>query len=357
MKMARPSTAEDYRVFSSFEEIRKTLQGERFAERLNKPIAFWALPNDRRLPLALFGRTVNDLLATPFDELTATRGIGQKKVHTLVTLLKRVTEDTPPGKAMLPSFEQTPLETKKHKTNGKFEPSVVSEALWTEWRDVVSTHRFGCVKLGRLAASLRSLPTVIWHTPLEFYLDKTLAEIRSMRTHGEKRVHAVLEVFFEVTKILSALPSQSSLTIRLVPKRIQEVEDWIDSMLDSETVSLSANEVNKQVVNPLIEQIRNDLDPMVADLVEGRLGIGLEPQSVRSQSREVGVTRARIYQLYEDCAKVMKVRWPEGEAKLKALTSELAGKPKNKESTSLLTALCDLCYPDRERSPEQNGDD
>jgi len=344
-------------VFSSFEEVRKTLQDDRFAERLDKPLAFWALPNDRRLPLALLGRSVNDLLATPFDELTATRGIGQKKVCTLVALLKRVTEDTPPGKTMLPDFEQAPVKkTHQETTNGKFAPTVVSEALWTEWRDVVRTHQFGSVKLGRLAVSLRSLPTVIWHTPLEFYLDKTLAEIRSLRTHGEKRIHAVLEVFFEVNKILSALPSQTSLTIQLVPKRIHDVEEWIDRVLASETTSLSVSEIKQQIVIPLIDQIRNDLDPMVADLVEGRLGIDTEPQSVRAQSREVGVTRARIYQLYEDCAKVMEVRWPEGEAKLKVLMSKLLVKEKNKASAGLLSAVFDLCYPDSERQAEENSD-
>ena len=55
-----------------------------------------------------------------------------------------------------------------------FDATIVSEALWTNWCDTV--HRFGLgpEKLGRLAPSLQALPTVIWHTRLEDYSDRSL---------------------------------------------------------------------------------------------------------------------------------------------------------------------------------------
>ena len=87
--MAKATSAEDYKLISSFEEVRKTLMDTRFSDRLEKPLAFWALPNDRRLPLAFLGRTLRDLLDTPFDELSSTPGIGQKKISSLVRLLHR----------------------------------------------------------------------------------------------------------------------------------------------------------------------------------------------------------------------------------------------------------------------------
>ena len=72
--MAKASSAEDYKLSSSFEEVRKKLLIEDFSGRLSKPLAYWALPNDRRLPLAFLGRTVGDLLNTPFGELTEHAG-------------------------------------------------------------------------------------------------------------------------------------------------------------------------------------------------------------------------------------------------------------------------------------------
>src|SRR5215472_628317 len=97
MRMAKASTAEEFQLITSFEAVRKTLLADRFADRLEKPLAYWALPNDRRLPLAFLGRTIKDLLATPFEELSATPGIGQKKISPLVKLLSRATKDHPPA--------------------------------------------------------------------------------------------------------------------------------------------------------------------------------------------------------------------------------------------------------------------
>ena len=55
------------------------------------------LPNDRRLPLALLNRTIDQLIHSTFDELAATPGIGRKKISSLVNLLVRATSDEPPS--------------------------------------------------------------------------------------------------------------------------------------------------------------------------------------------------------------------------------------------------------------------
>src|SRR5271155_2879155 len=96
MKPHKVTSAEDYKIVSSFQSLRKTLLEDKFADRLEKPLAYWAMPNDRRLPLAFLGRTIKDLLETPFEELSATPGIGQKKISCLVKLLSRATKDHPP---------------------------------------------------------------------------------------------------------------------------------------------------------------------------------------------------------------------------------------------------------------------
>ena len=76
-EMAKATSAEDYKLITSFEAVKQILLEDRYADRMERPLAFWALPNDRRLPLAFLGRTLGDLLSTPFEELSATPGIGQ----------------------------------------------------------------------------------------------------------------------------------------------------------------------------------------------------------------------------------------------------------------------------------------
>src|SRR4029079_8031849 len=146
MKPHRVTSAEDYKIVSSFQTVRKTLLDEKFADRLEKPLAYWAMPNDRRLPLAFLGRTIKDLLETPFDELSATPGIGQKKISSLVKLLSRATKDHPPevpiGDADLPADGRKPPESTSCQAAG-FDPSIVSEALWSQWRETVQKHGVG----------------------------------------------------------------------------------------------------------------------------------------------------------------------------------------------------------------------
>ena len=62
----------------------------------------------------------------------------------------------------------------------------------------------------------------------------------------------------------------------------------------------------------MINQIKIDLGDQVAGLAAARLCLDENSPSVKQQAETIGVTRARVYQLLEDCAKVMDVRWPEG---------------------------------------------
>src|SRR5690348_1087289 len=65
MKMTRTSVVFEYRLISTFENLRRRLLSEKLADRLDKPLAYWVLPNDRRLPLAFMGRSLRELLETP----------------------------------------------------------------------------------------------------------------------------------------------------------------------------------------------------------------------------------------------------------------------------------------------------
>jgi len=315
--MAKATSAEDYKLISSFEEVRKTLMDTRFSDRLEKPLAFWALPNDRRLPLAFLGRTLRDLLDTPFAELSSTPGIGQKKISSLVRLLHRAINEEPPTV----SFDIEGLTGQSKKTaeteadaggeSHAFNPAIVSEALWVKWQETVRRNGIGYERLGRLAPTLQSLPTVIWHTPLVDYLNYTVGEIRQFKTHGEKRVRVVLEVFFVVNEMLTSAGQSEHLAVRLTPKFIAPIEHWGNELVRAQNLP-SLDSIQDNLVIPLLDQIKIDVGDTVFKLAESRLGIGAAPQSVRVQSRRMGVTRARVYQLLDECSKVMDVRWPEG---------------------------------------------
>ena len=302
--MNRPASPEEFRHLGAFQSLRKTLLQERFADHLDRPLAYWALPGDRRLPLALLGRSLRELLNSEFETLAATAGIGKKKIGSLLVLLSRATKTQPPP-------TEQPEPPVRHRADVGFDPAQVSEALWEEWRQTVRRHAVGDHQLGRLAPRLEALPTVIWHTPLSAYLDYSLAEIRQLKTHGEKRVRSILQVFHGVHQVLSQVGTESHLGVRLTPAFLLPLQCWISDTAAREVIP-PPNEVRRALTEPLLAQIEIDAGSTVVRLAKGRLGIHGEMRSVRQQARHLGVTRARVYQLLDGCSEVMAVRWPTG---------------------------------------------
>jgi hypothetical protein len=357
MKMNKVTSVEDYKIVSSFQSLRKTLLDDKFADRLEKPLAYWALPNDRRLPLAFLGRTIKDLLATPFEELSATPGIGQKKISSLVKLLSRATKDHPPavpfGIAELSDTKKGSAEKPRRQASG-FDPSIVSEALWSQWQKTVIDRGLGREKLGRLAPTLQALPTVIWHTPLDYYANRSVAEIRQLKTHGEKRVRVVLEVFYLVHEMLVDAGHADQLLLRIVPAFIQPIENWI-AKATSEPDVPTRDEVRDNLAVPLLNQVLVDCGETIHELSEARLGIKGPPQSVRQQAKRMGVTRARVYQLLEECGRVMEVRWPEGQHQLAQLAARLQTETAGQDDLALFRATRELFYPAKGQLAEEDG--
>jgi hypothetical protein len=358
----KPTSAEEYKQIGSFQAVRKTLLQDRFRDRLERPLVFWAMANDRRLPLAFLGRTVGELVGTPFDELAATPGIGQKKIGTLIKLLTRaIKEQSPAGLDGSPELQADKVDPSSDGSAcGRFDPAQVSEALWEQWRATVVRFGVDCEKLGRLVPTLQALPTVIWHTRLEKYCEHTVAEIRRLKTHGEKRVRTILEVFCSVHELLAHASPPEHMSVRMLPKFVNPIECWVDQMIEEEELaSIVRDDVRQSLAIPLIQQVEVDAGSTVARLAESRLGINGEPQTVRQQSRRMGVTRARVYQLLEDCNKVMAVRWPEGRFHLRILRAHLKAPEAEVGALGLVRGVIDLFFPGDEDTadrPLRNGD-
>ncbi len=349
MKTKKVSSVEDFRAIGNFNSLRDVLLQDEYADRLDKPLAFWAMPSDRRLPLAFLGKTLDELMSTPFEELLDTPGVGQKKVSSLITLLTRATENPPPEDSSADSSDGNGRDASRlqHRIDGAesaFNPLGVSEVLWAKWRETVKRHNLGGEKLGRLAPTLQALPTVIWHTQLSEYIDLTLGDIRQLKTHGEKRVHAVLEAYYIVNSAMAEADVQKHLKLSLAPKFVRPLESWIADRTAAAKAP-TESQLRASIARPLLEQVEVDAGQMVAQIAADRLGMNGKPPSVRDQARQMGVTRARVYQLLEDCGKIMMVRWPEGKGQLAVLGQTLQSRRSKEGLLSLYHMIVDLFYP------------
>jgi hypothetical protein len=281
--MPKPTANTYYELLSNFDAVRKTLLEKRYRDCLDKPLAFWALSTDRRLPLAFMARPLRELLATPFEQLYATPGVGRKKIHSLVKLLLRASQN-PPQEFSPTAAKSSVIPVIDANNWGRVHDAAsVSEAAWAQWREAISRHGLNQEPLGRFAASLQKLPRVIWTTPLAAYVELSLAEMRALKTYGEKRVNAVLEVFGSLQSVLTAIDGEPHLAVHISCRTVYEIERWLEQILASE----------------MVRQLQIDAGDAVARLAESRLELFDSSNSVRNVARRMELTRARIYQLLD----------------------------------------------------------
>jgi hypothetical protein len=340
--MARKAISNDrYRLVGTYERLRKNLLEHSDDGRLDKALSYWVLPTDRRLPIAFLDRTLRDLLSLPLDELMATPGVGHKKILGFFDLLKRAAKAASPDAPFGLSSEPSKRAQKAPAPAG-FDAAIVSESLWASWCETVKRYGLGPEKLGRLAPTLQALPTVIWHSRMEEYVDRSLADIRRLKTHGEKRVNAILEVFCTVHEALATATLQENVDLVVVPRFIPPLTRWLLEAVQQPELP-SVDELHKHLVKPMVRQIKIDIGDQVAGLAAARLRLDDDAPSVKQQAETIGVTRARVYQLLEDCAKVMDVRWPEGRWLLAPFASRFG--TSDPETIGLVHGVVDLFYP------------
>jgi hypothetical protein len=358
--MTKASSAEEYRQIISFHSLGKKLAAGKYEQRLDKALAYWALPSDRRLPLAFLGRTLRELLNQSYVELAATPGVGRKKMGALLRLLNRATKELPGADGFVD--DAAPVKKSASERAGgthEFNPAAVSEAVWEQWRATVRRHGVEHEKLGRLVPSLQLLPTLMWQSPLALYLEHSIVELRQLKTHGEKRISAIIQAFHALQDALGNARVESHLTARLVPKFVLPTERWIAERLRAGS-GPSLEETREGLASPLVRQIHVDCGPTLSRLAEARLGLHGAPQTVRAQSKRMGITRARVYQLLEECEQAMNVRWPEGRCQLAALRQRLNAMRPVPAGAEMVRSTLNLFFPDVEeaarRKNEQSAD-
>ena len=337
-----------FELAARFDKIRNLLLTDRYAPQLSRPLANWALPADRRLPRALLHRPLGDLLRTPYDSLAAVPGIGHKKMQSFLKLLDRALHTDELEKERLEDI--APQAAVVSETPNKVvpgiggDPSNISEVTWATWRATVLNHNLGHEPLGCFAGSLSELPRVIWSIPLEHYAGLTLDAIRKLKTHGEKRVRCVVTIFGQLHSQLDGKPTDGRIQVRLTPARIEKVDQQVQQLIAG-TLPLTVDSIRTVLLEPLVEQIGVDAGEQTAVMLRGRMGLEGAPLSVRRTAMRMRLTRARIYQLLEDAATVVDVRWPRGKVLMTSLLEKAAALGVDSAEYRSLRNLAETFFP------------
>lgn len=344
--MSKSSSPEHVRLQTRFSSIRDHLLGGHLTTQLDKPLAYWVISNDRGLPIALLDQSVSEILATSFDRLAATPGIGTKKLNTLLSLLDRISLDNHEvGNAASP----TPTNSNGNAHNAtatvatEFDPQNVSETQWRHWCQTIERWNLSTETLGRLASSLQTLPSTLWRKTFRDYARYKLTEIRGLKSHGSKRVCAIVSAFYNVNRLISNCDEQIPFKIHLVPANIADAEEGITSLLAGPE-TITKERIHKLIFVPLADQIQRDLGQTSIEVLQCRLGIEMAPMSVNAMSKKFGTARARIYQYHDAIANAMNVRWPNGRERLSSVTRTLESQNAEQEGISFFKRMGELFF-------------
>lgn len=361
MSVSKKIPVGEHRLRAQYLELCEKLTTPEYAQHLGKRLAFWTNPLDKRLPIILLGKTLDEILSIPFDDLTRYPSIGEKKLGALITLLNRAVA-TSIGD--LPMLDQQPFAESEHErraiqnTNDVF-LNTVSELQWNSWQRLVLEQGLGHEKIGRLCSSLAEMPRVLWHKTLRTYCWVSLSELRNLKTHGEKRVLAILRLFYDIAQVASRTDRSPHLKIHLSLRWIDEVENWIKQVLEHDSFPVP-QEVYEHLIVPLLEQLRVDASDNVVQLAETRLGLRGPITSVRQVAKEMNIARARVYQLLNEISDIFQVRWEGGAGLIHQLWDkfirEMLTSPAQDEYEQFIAAA-ELFYPAGKRATLAQVDD
>jgi len=281
---------------------------------------------------------------------------GYKKFNALISLLVRVV-NTPESK--LPSLSEITVsvpDVKSEEIDRELRWNLVSEFEWSNWQRVVREQGLEQEKIGRLCNSLNEIPRVLWNKTLGTYCYVSLEELRAMKTHGERRVHAILHLFHDIFEIASKFNGVPRLRVRMSLRWTDEIQQWMVEVLERPSFP-SLDELLRRFVQPCLTQLRIDTTDGVVYLAEARLGLKGPITSVRQVAKEMSLARARVYQLLGQISEVMSVRWPDGGNLVHRLRDkciyEMIDHPS--EAHGIFMAAADLFYPNHRTVPDSSS--
>jgi hypothetical protein len=331
--VARSETSSSKNLHEFTALSRKLRESE--ALDLNKPLSYWVRKEEASLGQSLLSRSLDEIFRCSYEELYSIRGVGVKKVDKLLSLLKRLSQD--------PNSHRVTYQAKSTKETQLFQAAYISEHEWAGLREKISKSYMANEPLGRLASGLKYVPTVIWNTPLKQYCQSTMSEMRTQKTHGTKRIAAVVNAFRSASEILSNSQTRAQHPPRL--PLFANIEQWYSRSPVERRHEL--RELAAFLINPIMQQFQADLPELTLQVVHERLGWECQARSVIQISKKHRLTRARVYQHLDIPVQVLKLRWPDGKELWKKCITELTKLDKGIESHEtfiLLKAIYDLFF-------------
>jgi len=334
-----------------YARVQECLQAHASHPLLDAALRRWVCAEDKHFPHLFFDRPLRHFTRISLRNIRATPTIGEKKLSKLLDVLERACDairrpNLRPAAGQM--VRNVPRPFKEAEDTGHQGPiarqiasTVIGEITEDEWEGlcrIAMTHHLEHYALGRLAPSLRYLPSSLWKTPIDFYTGRSLAEITRLPGHGDRRRRLVVEVFRSLGRSLSTIPGDSHLKVCVMSAAVRDVSAWIEAVLLRERLP-DLDEMHHCLAERLLAQLDVDLGPEIREMVERRIGLAGQRESFDQIAQAFRLTRERIRQLINRAPEVFHVRWPEGRYLLNNLCGHLGSAKHDSGHRELLAVV------------------
>lgn len=292
---------------------------------------------ETHLPQQALEHNLRELATTPVWEAVRGETQGTRKFTKLLWFMEQVFTDLREGIPALPVPTLT------------FDPRIASNCDWNTWRELICNSNLSNYPLGRFVRSLRDLEDKDSHLSLHSFFGCSLREF----LERDRAIH-ILQVLGSVARAISGLTG-GHLSSVLLTSNLAAAARWVERALD-DTHTPNADEIRTGLQKPLLDQFREDMDPIDAHLIRAWWGESQESRTQAELGKEYGLgSRQAISQRMGKVAAILPIRWPEGCHLLQALYQKLTCSASEAEQT-IVCQILQQCYKVSLKSDNSRSD-
>ena len=311
---------------------------------------------DRHLPSELLGLTLTELLQSKsYAEIADTPGVGPTRLERLLTVVERsldrmeaktsseVSDPHPRGASEVTS----PAFVSDKELNAEL--TELDE--WLACCDAIRRHHLDHLPLGRFAKSLNDISGTLWTEPLSELMPATISELGR---RDSERVRQVVPIIARLGRLLLRLQI-SDVWVVPMPQRLREAATWCDAAIARDS-TIDREEFMKAFLHPLLEQLQLDVSDDVISMIEYRIGLNGNPETLEQIASRSGVTRERVRQKTQRASTALTVRWPAGPEVLRKLAYKLLQQAHSDALSRFCSRICDQLFEVKLDSEEGRDD-
>jgi hypothetical protein len=323
-----------------YKELKVLLLTAPYTQELSKPLSTWCKAADKHMPQCLLEEPIHGILSYSYDELLGLPNVGIGKIRKVCTVLRRIAS-THEASSCDAGTGEAPVEDTSAVSDFASNPT---EKMWQSLCSLILESDLLDEPVGRFVESLQELPSTLWEVPLGELANKELAELQGIQGWGTRRIEAMLKVFAQLGDMIVNAASPDHLCISIRPRFIARVERWMHSVLKAKRVP-TTEEILREFIEPILAQVANDGPLTLVDAARLRLGINTDVHTLEEIARALDRTKECARQYLVSVARILKVRWPEGQYLVDDLCDTIGDIGSDEIQVELVAAAFGLFYP------------